>query len=53
MKEINSSVIGMAYPGTETDNVELIDVNAKIRSHPIEIVGARLRRAMRGMKALR
>jgi ketol-acid reductoisomerase len=53
MKEINASVIGMAYPGTETDNVELIDVNAKIRSHPIEIVGARLRRAMRGMKALR
>jgi len=48
-----TSVIGKPYDVRTTDNEELIEVNAAIRSHPIEIVGARLRKAMQGMKALR
>ncbi|MFW5744855.1 MAG: ketol-acid reductoisomerase [Spirochaetota bacterium] len=52
MQKVDASVIGKPYPGRETDNLELIEVNAAIRTHPIEIVGARLRKAMRGMKAL-
>jgi len=53
MKRIDASVIGKPYPGAETDNVELIEVNQRIQSHPIEIVGARLRKAMKGMKSLK
>ena len=53
MTRIDASVIGKPYPGTETDNRELIEVNGSIESHPIEIVGARLRKAMRGMKSLK
>jgi ketol-acid reductoisomerase len=34
------------------DNRRLIDVNAAIRSHSVEIVGARLRGYMTGMKAI-
>lgn len=53
VSKLDPSVIGRPYPGAETDNVELIEVNRRIRNHPIEIVGARLRAAMRGMKALK
>ena len=53
MKKIDASVIGKPYPGVEVDNRELIEVNGAIESHPIEIVGARLRKAMRGMKSLK
>ena len=52
MKDIDTSVIGAGYPESKTDNSELIEVNASIRNHPIEIVGARLREAMQGMKAI-
>ena len=34
------------------DNRRLIDVNAAIRSHSVEVVGARLRGYMTGMKAI-
>ena len=53
MSRVDASIIGKPYPETETDNAELIAVNAAIRNHPIEKVGADLRRAMRGMKPLR
>lgn len=52
MKKVDSTVIGQPYTESKTDNVELIEVNQAIRTHPIEIVGSRLRKAMRGMKAI-
>ena len=42
---------GMAG-GNAVDNRRLIDVNAEIRSHSVEVVGARLRGYMTGMKAI-
>ena len=36
----------------EVDNLELIEVNASIRQHPIEEVGAWLRGMMTDMKKL-
>jgi ketol-acid reductoisomerase len=53
MGKVDASVIGKTYPEDETDNVELIEVNKAIRTHPIELVGARLREAMKGMKSLK
>ncbi len=53
MKRIDVNLIGKPYDVDETDNTDLRDVNQKIRSHPVETVGARLRAAMRGMRALR
>lgn len=53
MEKIDLNLIGKRYDVSETDNEELIEVNRAIRSHPIEVVGARLRSAMQGMKALR
>ncbi|MFP4377516.1 MAG: ketol-acid reductoisomerase [Spirochaetales bacterium] len=53
MSKVDASVIGKTYPEDETDNVELIEVNRAVRTHPIEIVGARLREAMKGMKSLK
>ena len=34
------------------DNRRLIDVNAQIRTHSVEVVGAKLRGYMTGMKAI-
>jgi ketol-acid reductoisomerase len=46
-------VIGKGMPdGNAVDNRRLIDVNAEIRSHSVEVVGARLRGYMTGMKAI-
>jgi len=53
MTKVDASVIGKTYPEDETDNVELIEVNKAIRSHPIEVIGSRLREAMKGMKSLK
>lgn len=54
MATVDTSVIGKAYSeGNQVDNVELIEVNAQIRSHPIEQVGKRLRTAMIAMKAVK
>ena len=53
MQKIDVNLIGKPYDAPGTDNEELIEVNRRIRSHPVEIVGARLRGAMQGMKALR
>lgn len=49
---LDPKVIGESYTGGETDNLELIEVNRKIRNHPVEVIGARLRSAMQGMKAI-
>lgn len=55
MKKIDTDVIGKAYDeGKENgvDNAKLIEVNAIIRNHPIEVVGSRLRASMTAMKPI-
>ena len=51
--DLDADVIGTGMPdGNAVDNRRLIDVNAEIRSHSVEVVGARLRGYMTGMKAI-
>ncbi|MFD2565640.1 ketol-acid reductoisomerase [Aquimarina rubra] len=55
MKKIDTDVIGKAYDAGKSngvDNAKLIEVNAALRNHPIEIVGARLRASMTAMKPI-
>ncbi|MFA6623750.1 MAG: ketol-acid reductoisomerase [Fibrobacteraceae bacterium] len=55
MKGITKEDIGSVYgegKGNGVDNVKLIEVNAAIRKHPIEEIGAWLRYKMRGMTTL-
>ncbi len=51
MKSIDIDVIGTSYGGTENgvDNKQLIEVNAAIRNHPVEIIGTHLRASMTAM----
>src|SRR6056300_277889 len=49
---LDAEVIGQGMTGsTAVDNRRLIEVNAEIRSHSVEVVGSRLRGYMTGMKA--
>ena len=50
---LDADVIGAGL-STENgvDNRRLIEVNAEIRSHSVEVVGAKLRGYMTGMKAI-
>jgi ketol-acid reductoisomerase len=52
MKKIDIDVIGQGLQLMDAgvDNAELIAVNDSIRSHPIEVVGKKLRRYMTAMK---
>lgn len=55
MKKIEADVIGETYGegfDNHVDNRQLIEVNAKIRYHDVEIVGEELREAMAAMKSL-
>ncbi len=56
MKNIDTDVIGKAYDqiaaNNRVDNAKLIEVNAALRNHPIEAVGARLRASMTAMKPI-
>ncbi len=53
VENLNSDVIGVGMTGSAgVDNRRLIEVNAEIRSHSVEVVGARLRGYMTGMKAI-
>ncbi|MHA7059772.1 ketol-acid reductoisomerase [Aquimarina sp. M1] len=55
MKKIDTDVIGTAYDEGKSngvDNAKLIEVNAALRNHPIEVVGARLRASMTAMKPI-
>ena len=55
MKTINTDVIGKKYgkgKDNGVDNQLLISVNKKIRQHPIEHVGDKLRAAMTAMKKI-
>ena len=53
MNKITKEVIGSVYGAgrdSGVDNARLIEVNKAIRSHPVEVVGARLRESMTAMK---
>ncbi|MFD0797457.1 ketol-acid reductoisomerase [Maribacter chungangensis] len=55
MKTIDTDVIGTKFgAGSDNgaDNATLIAVNAALREHPVEIVGARLRASMTAMKPI-
>ena len=48
-----TDVIGAGIGGdTTVDNQELIRVNEAIRSHPVEIIGKKLRGYMTAMKSI-
>jgi len=53
MSKIDTDVIGKGIEGDNgVDNAELIAVNDAIRSHPVEIVGKKLRGYMTAMKRI-
>jgi ketol-acid reductoisomerase len=55
MKKIDTDVIGKHFgegKDTGVDNAKLIAVNKKLREHPVEIVGTRLRASMTAMKPI-
>jgi ketol-acid reductoisomerase len=54
MSKISSDVIGrgLNVKDNGVDNRELIDINAQIRNHPVEIVGKTLRGYMTAMKKI-
>ncbi|MCX2680835.1 ketol-acid reductoisomerase [Galbibacter sp. EGI 63066] len=53
MKTIDTNVIGKPFAANNSvDNKELIAVNAEIRNHPVEEVGAWLRSSMTAMKKI-
>jgi len=53
MANIDTDVIGKSIAGDNgVDNQELIAVNEKIRSHPVETVGKKLRGYMTAMKRI-
>jgi ketol-acid reductoisomerase len=55
MSKINTKVIGKNFNegiDAHVDNKELIEVNAKIRYHEVEIIGEELREAMEAMEAI-
>lgn len=54
MGNLEDNVVGRAFcPGDKgVDNLELIAVDAAIQSHPVEVVGRKLRGYMTAMKAI-
>ena len=54
MKNIKSDVIGkgLQLDDNGVDNARLIEVNAAIRNHPVEDIGATLRGYMSDMKKI-
>lgn len=55
MKGVSSDVIGKAFGegrDNAVDNARLIAVNKALRTHPVEVVGARLRASMTAMKPI-
>ena len=54
MKTVDTDIIGAAYAHDNgVDNQELIAVNDAIRNHPVEEIGATLRKAMVAMKKVK
>ena len=54
MRQVSTDVIGtgLAIDDGSIDNATLVQINAAIRYHDVEIIGEQLRSAMDGMKAL-
>ncbi|GAL66111.1 ketol-acid reductoisomerase [Jejuia pallidilutea] len=55
MKTVNTDVIGKPFAtnnGEGVDNAKLIEVNAALRNHPVEKIGAFLRASMTAMKPI-
>ncbi|GAB1855374.1 ketol-acid reductoisomerase [Flavobacteriaceae bacterium MHTCC 0001] len=55
MKTIDTDVIGKPYAkdnGEGVDNAKLIEINAALRAHPVEKIGAFLRESMTAMKPI-
>lgn len=54
MPGVKADVIGkgLSVEDHSVDNRQLVEINAAIRNHPIELVGARLRGHMTGMKSI-
>jgi len=54
INNLEPGLIGKAYGTKESgvDNKKLIEVNASIRKHPVEIIGEQLREAMTEMKKI-
>ncbi|MEP2278136.1 ketol-acid reductoisomerase [Maribacter sp.] len=55
MKGIDTDVIGTNFSGdidNDVDNAQLITINKALRTHPVEIVGTRLRESMTAMKPI-
>ncbi|WP_282118051.1 ketol-acid reductoisomerase [Maribacter aquivivus] len=55
MKGIDTDVIGTNFSGdidNDVDNAQLIAINKALRTHPVEIVGTRLRESMTAMKPI-
>lgn len=54
MRRVGSDVIGkgLANDDDAVDNMELVEINAAIRNHPVEVVGRKLRGYMTAMKAI-
>ena len=52
MPNIHTDVIGkgLDVKDNSVNNTELVNVNAEIRNHPIEVVGRKLRAYMTAMK---
>lgn len=56
MSRIDTEVVGKNYNQNKNgavDNQKLTAINEAIRTHPVEIVGAKLRKAMTAMKAIK
>ena len=54
MKTVNTDIIGKPFSKTNAvDNQHLIFINKAIRTHPVEIVGKKLRASMIAMKILK
>ncbi|WP_218597711.1 ketol-acid reductoisomerase [Polaribacter sp. NJDZ03] len=54
MKDIKTDIIGKSFSSENgVDNQELIRINAIIRNHPVETVGAKLRASMTAMKVVK
>ncbi|APQ18679.1 ketol-acid reductoisomerase [Maribacter hydrothermalis] len=55
MKGIDTNVIGKNFSegmDNDVDNAQLIAINKALRTHPVEIVGTRLRESMTAMKPI-
>ena len=52
-KKVTLNQLGNTFSDTNAvDNQALIEINEKIRNHPVEIIGKELRKSMTSMKKI-